>query len=113
MVAFTDLQALLQTLADVNRLRILSFIGNESRPVSEIVKSTRLSQPLVSHHLRVMKEAGVLVPERRGPFILYSLKEPRLLEILGVLGEMAPETGGRARRAPAFRCPPWWGRIGS
>ncbi len=53
---FQQMEDVLQTLGDANRLRIVSFIGRESRAVSEIVTATRLSQPLVSHHLRVLRE---------------------------------------------------------
>jgi DNA-binding transcriptional ArsR family regulator len=111
MEALAGLQDLLQTLAEVNRLKILNLIGSESRPVSEIVKGVRLSQPLVSHHLRVMKESGLLVSKREGPFVRYSVKDPRLLEILGVLNEMASDLGGRRRRTTVFRCPPWWDQV--
>jgi DNA-binding transcriptional ArsR family regulator len=114
MKRLDDLQAVLQTLADANRLRILGLIGDESLPVSDIVKGVGLSQPLVSHHLRVMKERGLLSARRQGPFVLYAITDPRLLEILGVLDEMASKLGGsRPTRAPAFQCPTWWDRVGS
>ncbi len=47
------------------------------------------SQPLVSHHLRAMKQAGWLKSERRGRWVYYSLSETmreRVLSLLGVIG---------------------------
>jgi DNA-binding transcriptional ArsR family regulator len=67
-----------------NRLRIIRFIGSGERSVNEIVSATGLSQPLVSHHLRVLREKQVLEPRRQGPFVLYAVKDPRLLDALGI-----------------------------
>ncbi len=82
------LQNIFQTLGDVNRLRIIRIIGNESRSVSEIVDAAKLSQPLVSHHLRVLREQGVLKTKRDGPFVYYKLSDVRMLDALGILSEI-------------------------
>ena len=46
------LQLIFQTLSDYNRLGMIKFICEKERSVGEIVNETKLSQPLVSHHLR-------------------------------------------------------------
>ncbi len=104
------LQFLFQTLGDANRLRIIRFIGGKERSVSEIVSATGLSQPLVSHHLRVLRERQVLEPRRQGPFILYAVKDPRLLDALGIFLQLAITVETQAAQAPMFCCPPWWKR---
>jgi DNA-binding transcriptional ArsR family regulator len=105
------LQNLLQTLGDANRLRIIRNIGEGSRSVSEIVKATGLSQPLVSHHLRTLREARILITRREGPFVFYSLSDTKLLEALGMFTEIAGSIGDDAlTREPMFFCPPWWKR---
>lgn len=76
------LQQYLKILSDSNRLRIIYFIGNERKSVSEIIQSLCLPQPLVSHHLRVLKEGHILEPEREGVFIYYRITKPRLIETL-------------------------------
>ena len=76
------LQLILQTLGDANRLRIIQFIGEKECTVSEIVQASKLSQPLVSHHLRVLRENQVLDSERKGPFVIYKLRDKKLLEAL-------------------------------
>ena len=63
------LQHLFQTLGDANRLKIIKFIGERERSVSEIVEALGLSQPLVSHHLRILRERQILLTKRTGPFI--------------------------------------------
>jgi len=115
---FEQMEDVLQTLGDANRLRIVSFVGRESRAVSEIVNATRLSQPLVSHHLRVLREQRILGTRREGPFIFYQLKDQRLFEALHLLSEivevdMPQGPAGRARRGKSpSGCVPFWRKPG-
>ena len=72
----------LKALGEPNRLRILCCLGLECRPVTDIIHATGLEQTNVSFHLRVLREAGFVRTERRGPFIYYCLIDPELLRIL-------------------------------
>ncbi len=72
----------LKVLGDASRLRILCGLGLECRPVTDIINATGLGQTNVSFHLRVLREAGFVRAERRGPFIYYCLADPELLRIL-------------------------------
>lgn len=72
----------LKVLGEPNRLRILCGLGLECRPVTDIINATGLGQTNVSFHLRVLREAGFVRAERRGPFIYYCLTDPELLRIL-------------------------------
>lgn len=74
------LEAIFQTLSEHNRLKILLFIGEKERSVGEIVQETKLSQPLVSHHLRVLKDNDFLQTNRKGAFIFYSLNDNSILK---------------------------------
>ena len=75
------LQLIFQTLSDYNRLGIIKFICENECSVGEIVKAIKLSQPLVSHHLKVLKESGILETKRNGPFIYYYISDKRILSI--------------------------------
>lgn len=70
-VSVESVARLLQTLSDPNRLRIIKVLTMDCQSVSAIVKATELSQPLVSHHLRVLREQGLARGERKGAFIFY------------------------------------------
>lgn len=72
----------LKVLGEPNRLRILCGLGLECRPVTDIIQATGLGQTNASFHLRVLREAGLVHAERRGPFIYYCLADPELLRIL-------------------------------
>jgi DNA-binding transcriptional ArsR family regulator len=76
------LQLIFQTLADYNRLGIIKFICEKERSVGEIVKMIKLSQPLVSHHLRVLKENSILETRRNGPFIYYYIRDKKIIEAI-------------------------------
>ena len=81
------LSPVFKLLGEPNRLRILCALGLECRPVSDIVKATGMTQTNVSFHLRLLREAGLVRPERRGPFVYYCLHDNELLEILDDLSE--------------------------
>lgn len=69
-------------LSEPNRLKILCSLGLECRPVSDVVNATGISQTNVSFHLRILREAGLVRPERRGSFIYYCLPDPELLRLV-------------------------------
>lgn len=98
MFNIEPLSKLVQTLSETNRLRILRYIDSGSCSVSEIVEKTGLSQPLVSHHLRVLRENYIVEAERRGSSFFYRITDLRLLDVLGVLGELAMAMNGETTR---------------
>ena len=99
------LEYLFQTIGKENRLKILGFIGEKQRSVSEIVEYLGVSQPLVSHHLKTLRKSEVLITQRNGPFIYYSLKDTRLLDVLGFFLEIAYLMNGERKDEPMFTCP--------
>ena len=67
------LSELLAALADPTRLRILTALETVCVPVGAVVQATGLSQPTVSHHLRILRDRGMLRAERRGQYVYYCL----------------------------------------
>ena len=100
------LQSCFQILADVNRLQIIKFIGEKEHSVSDIVKATGLSQPLVSHHLRTLRNGQLLETNRQGAFVYYKLKDKKLLDALGMFAEISNSISDVKIEKPFFRCPP-------
>ena len=49
------------------------------------MQATNLPQSLVSFHLRPLREGGILLTERKGSFIYYSVSDPRLIDLLSSL----------------------------
>jgi ArsR family transcriptional regulator len=82
------LAALFRVLGDPARLRLLSLIaaheGGEAC-VCELIEPLGLSQPTVSHHLKVLHEAGLLERERRGAWVYYRVVGDRLAALKDAL----------------------------
>ena len=80
---FGLLARLFKALAEANRLRIIHALAEGEMTVSQIVEATELSQPLVSHHLRALREARIVRSQRDGPFVRHTLVDATVLERLG------------------------------
>jgi DNA-binding transcriptional ArsR family regulator len=76
-------------LSDQNRLRILLFLNNGRKSVSQIVEELHLSQPLVSHHLKELKRFLLVRIERSGPFIYYEMTDKKVIEIVNAMAGLA------------------------
>jgi len=90
-----------RALGDETRLRILERLSQGEQCVCDLTDALEAGQSLTSHHLRTLKEAGLLRDRRQGRWIYYSLDPAGvddLQEWLAILRESA-------RRAPtAARC---------
>ena len=100
------LQVIFQTLSDYNRLGMIQFICEKERSVGEIVKETKLSQPLVSHHLRVLKENGILETKRDGPFIFYYIKDKKIIDAINLFLEIFKDSDIKYKSSSGF-CSGW------
>jgi ArsR family transcriptional regulator len=65
--------ALLQALAEPNRIRIIECLREGSKNVTELAKLLNVEIVNVSHHLGVLREAGLVQDEKHGRFVVYSL----------------------------------------
>ena len=73
-----DCAAKLKTLADSTRLSILKLLMDGPQHVNELNSVLRLEQSLLSHHLRVLRDAGFVKATRDGKAVLYALR-PEML----------------------------------
>ena len=72
--AADDLAAIFKALADPTRVAIVNrFATAESVCVCDLNAAFDLSQPTISHHLRILREAGLVEAERRGTWAHYRL----------------------------------------
>jgi len=72
-------------LADPNRILILYALSQGSRNVTELCNELNMTQPLVSRHLKILRERGMVTTERRGTVIIYTLGDAKLVEALDLL----------------------------
>ena len=76
-----------RVLAVPARLRLLNLIAARSEAcVCHLTEPLGLSQPTVSHHLKVLHEAGLLERERRGRWVYYRARPDRLRAVAAAIG---------------------------
>ncbi len=93
--AASSVATTLKALAEPLRLRMLSAIATDPRGeacVCDLAELTDVSQPTVSHHLKVMKDAGLLASERRGTWVWYRVVASRKNAVTALLDSFAPAT---------------------
>lgn len=78
----------LKALADPSRLRLLSIVASsvdQEACVCDLIEPIGLSQPTVSHHLKVLTEAGFLRRSKRGTWAYYRLQSDALRAVAHLL----------------------------
>jgi ArsR family transcriptional regulator, arsenate/arsenite/antimonite-responsive transcriptional repressor len=86
---------MLKALADPVRLRLMSLVASHSGGeacVCDLNDAFELSQPTISHHLKVLHDAGLLDRQKRGVWVYYRIRPAALANIGTLIG--SPTTGG-------------------
>src|SRR3954453_8676747 len=80
---------LLKALADPVRLRLLSLVASHADReacVCDLNDAFPLSQPTITHHLKVLHEVGLLEREKRGTWVYYRVRTEVLADVASLLG---------------------------
>ncbi|OJU40654.1 MAG: ArsR family transcriptional regulator [Microbacterium sp. 69-10] len=87
--------ATLKALSDPLRLRMLSAIASDPRGescVCDLAELADVSQPTISHHLKVLKDVDILTAQRRGTWVWYRINASRRGAVTALLDSFAPAT---------------------
>jgi ArsR family transcriptional regulator len=90
-----ELSRLFKAMGDPVRLRLLSLIASHAGGeacVCDLSGVFELTGPTISHHLKVLREAGLITGERRGTWVYYRVQP----EVLGQLAAVLVPTGASA-----------------
>ena len=95
-VAAADLAPAFKALGDPVRLRLLSMIAAADGEVCvcDLTGSFEVSGPTISHHLKVLREAGLVDCERRGTWVYYWLRREALRSLARHLAGPVPALAG-------------------
>jgi DNA-binding transcriptional ArsR family regulator len=74
-----------RALGDETRLLLLELLVDGERTVADLMQLTGLGQSLVSHHLRTLRNAGLVVTRRDGRWIYYALAQAALMKVRHLL----------------------------
>ena len=93
--------SVLQAVADPTRLAMLRQLAdNDGVCACDFTSCCDVSQPTVSHHLKVLREAGWVRSERRGSFVYYFLRPDAVARLQQLATELAPSRRARTGRRP-------------
>src|SRR5919201_1218591 len=92
---------LMKALADPTRLTILAALWKAEAPVCicDFVAALDLSQPTISHHMAKLREAGLVLAERRGIWVYYRLDGALPPDTRSLLGQLLDDGGQRRERS--------------
>lgn len=79
-----ELSTFLKLISENSRLQILCILKNGEHCVCELMEGTKLSQSLISHHLKDLKDAGLVVDRKDSKWVYYSLTS-RGIEITNLI----------------------------
>jgi ArsR family transcriptional regulator len=99
-----QITALLKALADPVRLRLLSIVASHEGGeacVCDLTDCFDLSQPTISHHLKVLHGAGLLERTKRGTWVYYRARPEALTDLAALLTPVA----GPAATTSSMSCP--------
>ena len=96
----TDRASVLRALAEPVRWRIVELLAAEELCVCHLVDELAIAQPLVSHHLKALRAAGIVESERFKQWVYYRLRPDAITAVLGDLEALRPprRRGGDRRR---------------
>lgn len=73
---------LFKAFGDKTRYRIISMLAGRKLTVNEIADQLEVSQPAISHQLAVLKNAGLVIGNRQGQYVVYQLADQHIITIL-------------------------------
>jgi DNA-binding transcriptional ArsR family regulator len=95
-----DRSGVLRALAEPARWRIVEALAGEELCVCHLVDELDMPQPLVSHHLKALRAAGLVESERFKQWVYYRLRHDAIAAIAGELRSLEPSRRGGDRRRP-------------
>ncbi|MHA1966351.1 MAG: ArsR/SmtB family transcription factor [Candidatus Hodarchaeales archaeon] len=79
---------LCQSLTHPFRLKLLHLLKTGEKNVSDLEDLTKLNQPFISQHLRVLRDKDVVKTRREKNVVYYSLSDPKIVEICDIVAEI-------------------------
>lgn len=84
-----QLASLLKAIADPTRIQLISYINASANAEScacNLTEPLGLTQPTISHHLKVLTDAGLIEREKRGTWVWYSVNQNRWQQLSNLIG---------------------------
>lgn len=86
-----------KALSDPTRRQILQLLRDKSMSPGEISEHFQISKPSISHHLNLLKQAGLVLDERQGQNIIYTLHTTVVEDVIGWMFNIINKSEGEQR----------------
>ncbi len=86
-----EIVQILKALADETRLKILIILSRRKICAKGIAKHLNISEAAVSQHIKVLKEAGIIIGEKVGYYVHYNMQEQKIVEIMKFIEQLNNE----------------------
>lgn len=80
-----ELVTVFKALADENRIQILRLLQPGEKCACDLLSDLNISQPTLSHHMRILTGAGIVQSRKEGKWMHYSISEEKMKDILQYL----------------------------
>lgn len=84
--------SMFKAFCDENRLQILQLLREGERCACSILDEMQITQPTLSHHMKILCDSGVVVGRKEGKWMHYSLSEDGLKNVMNYLNEFMKNT---------------------
>mgnify|MGYP003618402272 CR=1 FL=1 len=96
----TNIATIFKALGDDTRIEILRMLFGKSLCVCDIMDAFALTQPAISHHLKILKQAGIIADSKDGKWVFYSINEEAFQCLSAFFQEFSDSQGKQARISP-------------
>ncbi len=97
---YAEAAELFRVLGNESRLRLLRLLSESPATVGRLTEATGMSQPLVSQHLRTLRQSGLVTSERRGKEVTYRVADLHVTHVIAdaIVHVQEPDGRGPANR---------------
>lgn len=81
-----------KAVGDLTRLQILYALREEPQHVNALAERLDTPQPTISRHLAILRQRAIVIPERDGSLVVYSLADPAIIDILDSMRQLLRRT---------------------
>ena len=78
-------------LSDPTRRKILSLLREGDKTAGEIADQFTMTKPSISHHLSILRQAGLVYSDKRGQQVVYTISTTVLQEIMGFVADLTEQ----------------------
>ena len=92
MVDNKRMAAMFKAFADENRIQILELLRDGERCACRLLEEMNITQPTLSHHMKILCDSGIVVVRKEGKWMHYSISEDGMRDVRNYLDELMANT---------------------